>query len=121
VADPRDEAELRDIFRMPAVLGPAPGPRNMPRSKAHLRFDGDSLVVSVTALSDAAALGALLPAGCRLAVGDSPGTVRVRSRKADKGSPYRPQDASRRALMPSPPLPGSPREAVCQPGATRCT
>lgn len=65
--DHRDDPELQPVYRMPAVLGPAPGPRNMPRSKAHLRFDGDSLVLAVTALSEAAALERLLPAKCRLA------------------------------------------------------
>jgi hypothetical protein len=60
------DGELRDIRRMPALLGPAPGPRNMPRSREHLRFDGDTLSVTVTALSNAAALQSLLPAGCAL-------------------------------------------------------
>jgi hypothetical protein len=59
-------SELRNVLRMPAVLGPAPGPRNMPRGKEHLRFDGDTLAISVTALSDAKALAQLLPPQCRL-------------------------------------------------------
>jgi hypothetical protein len=61
------DSELRNIFRMPAVLGPAAGPRNMPRSKEHLRFKGETLSLSVTALSDAAALAQILPPRCRLA------------------------------------------------------
>jgi hypothetical protein len=59
--------ELRPILRMPAQLGPAAGPRNMPRSKAHQRFDGEVLTVTVTALGDADALTRILPPRCRLA------------------------------------------------------
>lgn len=64
--DDWNDPELENIFRMPAVLGPAPGPRNMPKSKEHLRFTGDTAVFSVTALSDAKALQRILPQRCRL-------------------------------------------------------
>lgn len=60
------DPELDDIYRMPAVLGPAPGPRNMPKSKQHLRFVGDTTALCVTALSDAKALERILPPRCRL-------------------------------------------------------
>lgn len=62
-----DRAELRNVLRMPAVLGPAPGPRNMPASKAHRRYEGDTLAVTVTALVERTALSAILPPRCRLA------------------------------------------------------
>lgn len=59
--------EHDNIRRMPAMLGPASGPRNMPRSKAHLTYVGDGLDVSVRALTDAALLSQYLPPRCRLA------------------------------------------------------
>jgi len=52
---------------MPALLGRASGPRNMPRSHAHLTHTGDSIRVTVRALTDGAALSRLLPPRCRLA------------------------------------------------------
>lgn len=58
--------EHEPVFRMPAVLGPASGPRNMPRSKAHLRFDGDTQVLAIPATSTVEALNRLLPERCSL-------------------------------------------------------
>jgi hypothetical protein len=62
-----DAEEHEDIRRMPALLGRASGPRNMPRSHAHLTYVGDSIEVTVRALTDAAALSQYLPPRCRLA------------------------------------------------------
>ena len=53
--------------RMPALLGLASGPRNMPRSRSHLTYTGDIVQVTVHALTDAAMLSAYLPPRCRLA------------------------------------------------------
>jgi hypothetical protein len=61
------DAELDDVYRMPSMLGRAPGPRNMPKSKAHLAYDGDVTTLSIRALTDEKALTALLPPRCRLA------------------------------------------------------
>lgn len=52
---------------MPAVLGPAAGPRNVPRNRRDLRFDGSSVTVSLSALTDGDALSRLLPPRCTLA------------------------------------------------------
>jgi hypothetical protein len=57
---------LEPVYRMPATLGPAPGPRNMPKDKMHLRFAGDTTIYNMSAISDEAALMRLLPSGCRL-------------------------------------------------------
>jgi hypothetical protein len=62
-----DIDEHEDIRRMPALLGRASGPRNVPRSHAHLTYVGDSIEVTVRALTDAAALSRYLPSRCRLA------------------------------------------------------
>jgi hypothetical protein len=59
--------DLDNILRMPATLGPAPGPRNMPHSRQHLLYNGDSTSITVKALTDAARLSAFLPPRCRLA------------------------------------------------------
>ncbi|MGC3982151.1 MAG: acetoacetate decarboxylase family protein [Steroidobacteraceae bacterium] len=61
-----DDPELQPIYRMPATLGAAAGPRNMPTSKEHLRFTGDVVALCVVALSDADALTRVLPPRCRL-------------------------------------------------------
>lgn len=53
------------VFRMPVVLGPASGPRNMPKSKMHLRFDGDTQVLMVSATSTPAALSRIVPPRCK--------------------------------------------------------
>lgn len=58
--------DLDPIYRMPVTLGPAPGPRNMPKSKMHLRFAGNTTVFNVSAISDEAALAQILPPDCRL-------------------------------------------------------
>ena len=59
--------EHKEMRRMPALLGLASGPRNMPRSKAHLTYSADVLQVTMHALTDAASLSGYLPARCRLA------------------------------------------------------
>ncbi len=56
-----ETTDLDAMYRMPVVFGPAPGPRNLPRSRRHLRYAGDALALSVIATCDAAALRALLP------------------------------------------------------------
>jgi len=61
-----DDPELKPQYRMPRVFGALPGPRNVPRSRQHLPNRQHNLVLSVTARSDADALGALLPPGCEL-------------------------------------------------------
>lgn len=61
-----EDLTLDPMYRMPVVFGPAPGPRNLPRSKRALRYDGETLVLSVEALSEAAALQAILPPRFRL-------------------------------------------------------
>lgn len=59
--------DLDPIFRMPSMLGPAPGPRNMPKSKEHLRYKGENTTIAVRALTDEKALTRLMPPRCRLA------------------------------------------------------
>jgi Acetoacetate decarboxylase (ADC) len=61
-----DDPQLKPQYRMPRVFGALPGPRNVPRDRQHLPNRQRNLVLSVTALSDAAALGALLPPHCEL-------------------------------------------------------
>jgi hypothetical protein len=56
-----------EMRRMPALLGLASGPRNMPRNNAHLTYTGDILQVTVQALTDEARLSRYLPPRCRLA------------------------------------------------------
>jgi len=62
-----DVDELEEMRRMPVLLGRAPGPRNMPRHKAHLTYSADATRVAVHALTDAAKLSRYLPPRCRLA------------------------------------------------------
>jgi hypothetical protein len=50
--------------RMPALLGRASGPRNIPRSKQHLTYAGDNTRVTAHALTDAAMLSRYLPPRC---------------------------------------------------------
>lgn len=54
------------IYRMPAAFGPAPGPRNLPIDRRHLKFVREATMLTVTAFSDGHALTRLLPAGLRL-------------------------------------------------------
>jgi hypothetical protein len=64
---PSADTELDDIYRMPSMLGRASGPRNMPKSKAHLSYAGEVTTLGIRALTDEKALSALLPPRCRLA------------------------------------------------------
>lgn len=57
---------LAPLYRMPVSFGPAPGPRNLPADKAHLRYRKQVASLSISARSDAAMLGALLPDGFAL-------------------------------------------------------
>ena len=57
---------LAEMYRMPVGFGPAPGPRNLPASQRHRRFDKQATTVTFSAVTDAAALAALLPAGMKL-------------------------------------------------------
>jgi Acetoacetate decarboxylase (ADC) len=54
------------MYRMPTVFGPAPGPRNVPREKSHLRYAKDWTVLDVVALTDPRMLSQLLPPRCKL-------------------------------------------------------
>jgi hypothetical protein len=60
------EPNLKQMYRMPTVFGPAPGPRNVPEEKAHLRFTKETTVLTVTAHTDPVMLAALLPPRCTL-------------------------------------------------------
>jgi hypothetical protein len=57
---------LSSMYRMPTAFGPAPGPRNVPAEKAHLRYAKDVLTLGVVALTDAELLARLLPPRCTL-------------------------------------------------------
>jgi hypothetical protein len=61
-----DDPQLKPHYRMPRVFGALPGPRNVPKDKQHLPNRQRNLVLSVTALSDAARLSELLPPQCEL-------------------------------------------------------
>lgn len=61
-----DRNGLLPRFRMPAVLGPAPGPRNMPADWAHLLFHGQMDCVSFQVEADAEGLRAAIPKQCTL-------------------------------------------------------
>ena len=60
-------AELDAMYRMPWVFGPAAGPRNVPFAHQRQRYANDRAQLTVDALTDEAAIAALLPPGCRLA------------------------------------------------------
>jgi len=57
---------LAPMYRMPVAFGPAPGPRNLPADKAHLRYRKQATSVSISACTDGDALAALLPQGFAL-------------------------------------------------------
>lgn len=61
---------MRPLFRMPTVFGPAPGPRNVPKNRAHLARSVEKMTVSVSARTDRRQLELLLPP--RFEVGDDP-------------------------------------------------
>ncbi|MBT2135350.1 acetoacetate decarboxylase family protein [Croceibacterium sp. LX-88] len=52
---------LGQMFRMPVGFGPAPGPRNLPASQRHRRFDKKATSLTLSAVTDAEPLAALLP------------------------------------------------------------
>ena len=52
---------LRPQYRMPTVFGPAPGPRNVPKERAHLVRSVEKLTVGVSARIDRQGLESLLP------------------------------------------------------------
>lgn len=54
---------LTPMYRMPISFGPAPGPRNLPADKDHLRYRKETTTLSLSARTDAAMLRALLPQG----------------------------------------------------------
>lgn len=60
---------LEQMFRMPTIFGPSAGPRNVPASQQRFRYANDRTQITIDALTDAAAVSAYLPPGCRL-VGD---------------------------------------------------
>ena len=51
---------------MPVEFGPAPGPRNLPASQRHRRFDKKATSLTLSAGTDAGLLAALLPNGMTL-------------------------------------------------------
>jgi len=57
---------LGAMYRMPTAFGPAPGPRNLPSEKAHLRYSKDIVTLGAVALTDAKLLARLLPDRCTL-------------------------------------------------------
>lgn len=58
------------MYRMPVSFGPAPGPRNLPADKQHLRFTKSTTTLTLSAATDPGQLGKLLPEG--FALGDEP-------------------------------------------------
>ncbi|MER2535939.1 MAG: acetoacetate decarboxylase family protein [Rhizobiaceae bacterium] len=48
------------------MLGRSSGPRNMPKSRKHLKYVGDSVSVNVTATVDETSMNALLPPGFKV-------------------------------------------------------
>jgi hypothetical protein len=59
-------ANHQNFRRMPMAFGPASGPRNMPKDKAHLRGVGFRTEIAVSVLTDAKRLQRLLPPGTEL-------------------------------------------------------
>ena len=57
---------LGEMYRMPTGFGPAPGPRNLPASQRHRRFDKTATSLTLSAVTEAGPLAALLPAGMTL-------------------------------------------------------
>jgi hypothetical protein len=54
------------MYRMPVSFGPAPGPRNLPADKRHLRFRKQAITLVLSAMTDAELLARLLPQGFAL-------------------------------------------------------
>jgi hypothetical protein len=54
------------MYRMPVGFGPAPGPRNLPESQRHRRFDKTAVLLTLSAATEADPLAALLPRGATL-------------------------------------------------------
>ena len=54
---------------MPVGFGPAPGPRNLPAAQRHRRFDKQAVTLTLSAVTDRAMLGALLPRGFEVSAG----------------------------------------------------
>ena len=54
---------LAPMYRMPVSFGPAPGPRNLPESQRHRRYEKNTLTLTLSALTDSDALARLLPPG----------------------------------------------------------
>lgn len=61
-----EELTIAPMYRMPIVFGPAPGPRNVPREREHLRFVKETTAIIVTARTDPDSLAGLLPRSCKL-------------------------------------------------------
>jgi hypothetical protein len=57
---------LASMFRMPLSFGPAPGPRNLPEDKRHLRYEKRALTISLSARTDPDQLRRLLPEGFQI-------------------------------------------------------
>lgn len=70
--------ELDEMYRMPMVFGPAPGPRNVPKRMQRYRYVNRRVALTVFALTDAQTLARYLPPHCRL-VGEPLISVNVSS------------------------------------------
>lgn len=57
---------LFPMYRMPVSFGPAPGPRNLPADKRHLRYRKQSTTLTLSAITDGDQLARALPEGFAL-------------------------------------------------------
>ena len=55
-------APLASMYRMPVTFGPAPGPRNLPEDRRSRRYEKRTSTLILSAATDRALLGRLLPA-----------------------------------------------------------
>lgn len=54
---------LAPMYRMPVSFGPAPGPRNLPESQRHRRYEKNTVNLTLSVQTDPDALARLLPRG----------------------------------------------------------
>ena len=57
---------LAPMYRMPVSFGPAPGPRNLPADRRHLRFTKETTTLTLSAATEANRLARMLPEGFEL-------------------------------------------------------
>lgn len=60
-------SDLAPMYRMPVTFGPAPGPRNVPASQRHRRYDKTTQTLTLSAATDPDMLARLLPPGFAIA------------------------------------------------------